>query len=122
MNKIQYTLLAFLLLAIASQSSIGYFDQPINIQNCPEAQCIKCGTNERIDPKTKKCVCNSGLYLVNGVCSQCALGEVYSPYTQWCTKKNACGPNEVYSYLNQRCECLPGLIYIYGRCSICPPN
>ncbi len=93
MNKIQISCLAFILLAIAVQASLVDTYQQSPILNCPNGQCVKCRPNEIIDANTHKCVCIGGLYLVNGVCGQCAAGEVYSQYTQWCTKQNRCGSN-----------------------------
>lgn len=66
----------------------------------------------------KKCICQSGLYRINGVCQVCPLNTRYDSSTLQCV--NICSINE--TYVNGYCQCLAGYFKINGLCQICPTN
>lgn len=66
------------------------------------------------------CVCDAGLNMLNGFCSRCPLGALWSPTSSTCVF--VCGANSAYNNSVNACVCNSGFGLMSGSCQQCPNN
>ncbi len=69
-------LLFFLAVYVYTQNCLNC-RPAVQLQNCNQPKCYRCGINEVFNPATRYCDCAAGFYPINGVCGKCKKGYYY---------------------------------------------
>ena len=66
------------------------------------------------------CICNSGYYLIRGICQQCPINSFWDADLGIC--RIPCLINESFNIVTGNCDCTPLYFRINGTCTKCPGN